>query len=54
MPTNESELKKIIREEKEKVTREILKTGSLHAEVVNQWLLSLQRIEDYCKERNRY
>lgn len=52
--TNDSKLKTIIREEKEKVTQEILKSGSLHADVVNKWLESLQRIDDYCKERNRY
>lgn len=54
MPTNDSQLKKIIREEKERIMEEILKTGTLHAEVVEKWRLSLQRIEDYCKERNRY
>ena len=52
--TNDSKLKTIIREEREKVNAEILKSGSTHGTIITKWLQSLQRIEDYCKERNRY
>ena len=52
--TNDSKLKCIIREEREKANAEILITGSTHGTVITKWLQSLQRIEEYCKERNRY
>lgn len=52
--TNESKLKKLIREEKEKVTEMLLKNGSHDAIILTKWLQSLQRIDDLCKERNRY
>ena len=52
--TNDSTLKKIIREELDKAHEEILTSGSTHGTVITKWLQSLQRIDDYCKERNRY
>ena len=50
--TNESKLKKMIREELDKATNELLHGTA--EETAKKWLQSLQRIDGYCKERNRY
>ena len=50
--TNESKLKKMIREEIDKATNELMKWDA--EETAKKWLQSLQRIDKYCKERNRY
>ena len=50
--TNESKLKKMIREELDKATNELLHGTA--EETAKRWLQSLQRIDEYCKERNRY
>lgn len=50
--TNESKLKKIIIEEIISATYEMMNGGN--KEIIQKWLQSLQRIDEYCKERNRY
>lgn len=51
---NEEKLKDVIREEIEKVTQLLINGGSQNAIIITKWLQSLQRINDVCKERNRY
>ena len=54
--TNDSKLKIAIREEIDKATK-ILSTSvstPVSIALVKQWLSSLQRINDICKDRNRY
>ena len=47
-------LKDVIREEMDKVTKMLIENGSLDSFIVTKWLQSLQRINNVCKERNRY
>ena len=51
---NEEKLKNVIREEMDKVTKLLIERGSTDAIIITKWLQSLQRINDVCKERNRY
>jgi hypothetical protein len=51
---NEEKLKNVIREEMERVTKMLINGGSTDAIIITKWLQSLQRINDVCKERNRY
>ena len=51
---NEEKLKNVIREEMERVTKMLIERGSSDAIIITKWLQSLQRINDVCKERNRY
>lgn len=52
--TDEKKLKNVIREEIERVMKMLIDGGSTDAIIVTKWLQSLQRINDVCKERNRY
>lgn len=52
--TNDSKLKKVIQEEKDKVTKMLIENGSSNSVMLTKWLQSLQRIDDVCKDRNRY
>ena len=47
------ELKRTIQEEMEKVTQMLISSGGDKV-TLTKWLQSLQRINDVCKERNRY
>lgn len=47
-------LKTVIREEMERVMKMLIDGGSTDAIIITKWLQSLQRINDVCKERNRY
>ena len=51
--TNDSKLKIALREEKDKFTKMMIETTE-HADIIKLCLQSLQRIDDICKERNRY
>ena len=51
--TNDSKLKVAIREEIDKVAK-MLTEHKGDTVVITKWLQSLQRINDICKERNRY
>ena len=51
---SEEKLKDIIRDEMDKVTQMLISGGSENAIIITKWLQSLQRINDVCKERNRY
>lgn len=51
---NEEKLKNVIREEMERVMKMLINGGSTDAIIITKWLQSLQRINDVCKERNRY
>lgn len=53
MPTNDSKLKQVIRDELDNVMKLLLSSGGDKI-VLTKWLQSLQRINDICKERNRY
>ena len=50
----ENKLKDVIRDEMDKVTKMLIENGSRDAVIITKWLQSLQRINDVCKERNRY
>ncbi len=50
----EEKLKVVIMEEMEKVTKLLIENGSRDAIIITKWLQSLQRINNVCKERNRY
>ena len=52
--TNDSKLKVVIKEEKDKFTKMLIANGSQDAIIITKCLQSLQRIDDVCKERNRY
>lgn len=53
--TNDSKLKKLLRDEIDSVTKQLVTCDdNSHSYVLKQWLQSLQRIDDLCKERNRY
>ena len=52
---SETKLKDVIRDEMDKVTKMLIDGGSTaNAVTLTKWLQSLQRINDVCKERNRY
>lgn len=51
---SEEKLKDVIRDEMDKVTQMLISGGSQNAIIITKWLQSLQRINDVCKERNRY
>lgn len=51
---SEEKLKDVIREEMDKVTKMLIESGRTDAITLTKWLQSLQRINDVCKERNRY
>ena len=51
---SEEKLKDVIRDEMDKVTQMLIDGGSKDATIITKWLQSLQRINDVCKERNRY
>ena len=51
--SEETKLKNVIREELDKVTDLLIETGGSE-ETITKWLLSLQRIDNVCKDRNRY
>ena len=53
MSTNDSKLKQVIRDELDNVMKLLLSSGGDKV-VLTKWLQSLQRINDICKERNRY
>ena len=48
------ELKKTIHDEMEKVTQMLISSEYGDKITLTKWLQSLQRINDVCKERNRY
>lgn len=48
------ELKRTIQDEMEKVTKMLISPEQSDKETLTKWLQSLQRINDVCKERNRY
>lgn len=50
----EEKLKEVIREEMDKVTKMLIDSGSQNTVIITKWLQSLQRINNVCKERNRY
>ena len=47
-------LKEIIRSEIDNVTKMLLSSDYTDKIMITKWLQSLQRINDVCKERNRY
>ncbi len=51
---SEEKLKDVIRDEMDKVTKMLIDGGSTNAIIITKWLQSLRRIDDVCKERNRY
>lgn len=53
MATIHSKLKDALREEKDKVTQMLISSGGDKI-TLTKWLQSLQRIENVCKERNRF
>ena len=50
----EEKLKDVIREEIDMVTKLLIENGSQNAIIITKWLQSLQRIDNVCKDRNRY
>lgn len=54
MPTNDSKLKKVIRDEMDNVMKMLISSEFGDKVTLTKWLQSLQRINDICKERNRY
>ena len=53
--TNESTLKKLIHDEMDKVSRMLVSEDFKEQTfMLTKWLQSLQRIDDVCKNRNRY
>ena len=53
--TNDSKLKKLLREEIDNVTKQLVQCEEQSTQqYLKSWLQSLQRIDDLCKERNRY
>ena len=50
----EETLKEIIRSEIDNVTKMLLSPDYTDKTMITKWLQSLQRINDICKERNRY
>lgn len=54
MATNDSKLKKVIRDEMDNVMKMLLSFEYDDKLTLTKWLQSLQRINDICKERNRY
>ena len=53
--TNDSKLKIALREEVDKVSKVLTTEENIRVvDIAKQWLESLQRINDICKDRNRY
>lgn len=50
----EEKLKDVIRDEMDKVTKMLIESGTGDKITLTKWLQSLQRINEVCKERNRY
>ena len=50
----EEKLKQVINDELDKVTKLLISSKSGDRITITKWLQSLQRINDVCKERNRY
>lgn len=50
----EQKLKDVIREEMDKVIKELTEHSTANSDTLTKWLQSLQRIDNVCKERNRY
>ena len=50
----EEKLKQVIHDELDKVTKLLISSESGDRITITKWLQSLQRINDVCKERNRY
>lgn len=50
----EEKLKDVIRDEMDKVTKMLISSGNGDKITLTKWLQSLQRINEVCKERNRY
>lgn len=51
---SDAKLKEVIREEIANVTNLLIAKGSTDAVIITKWLQSLQRIDEVCKNRNRY
>lgn len=51
---SETKLKDVIREEMDNVTKMLISSEYTDKVTLTKWLQSLQRINDVCKERNRY
>ncbi len=47
-------LKDVIRSEMDKVTKMLISSEHSDKVTLTKWLQSLQKINDVCKERNRY
>lgn len=50
----DAKLKEVIRKEISDVTNLLIAGGSSNAVIITKWLQSLQRIDEVCKNRNRY
>jgi len=50
----EDKLKDVIRSEMDNVTKMLISPDYTDKIMLTKWLQSLQRINDICKERNRY
>ena len=50
----QTRLKDVIREEMDKVTKMLISSDYSDKITLTKWLQSLQRINDVCKDRNRY
>ena len=51
---SDAKLKEVIRKEISDVTNLLIASGSTDAIIITKWLQSLQRIDEVCKNRNRY
>lgn len=51
---SDAKLKEVIRKEIADVTNLLIAGGSTDAIIITKWLQSLQRIDEVCKNRNRY
>ena len=51
---SDAKLKEVIRKEIADVTNLLIAKGSTDAVIITKWLQSLQRIDEVCKNRNRY
>lgn len=49
-----TKLKDVIRNEMDNVTKMLISSDNADKITLTKWLQSLQRINDICKERNRY
>ena len=52
--SEETKLKDVIQKEIKDVTQMLIASGSKDGIIITKWLQSLQRIDDVCKNRNRY